>query len=645
MKIKWGQENMNQYSIKMRASKNINGNSKHISGAEKMVNENELNFHTEALVNRALHHTKGKADFINVKIEKIKSEEILHLDALPVRTIEVADYKEGLNRVKELLVKMDIPNGDDILEKLKESYSMRGAILLDVDSLERIEVDKERGIRATYMDFLRKGYEDYNKSKNHFKEAIVLATKVANAPNIIGEICISDDLDYVTGYVASKELGYVRITKLKEVGSENGGRIFLYREKESNLKDTISYLEKKKVVVENIDNNKPKLDKWLKMEQELDLLRENHLYRSMKEIESSQCSHVKYEGKDLVMMASNNYLNLSTDSRIKEYAFKIGEEYGIGSGGSRLTTGTTTIHTLLEKKLAEFKDTEAALVFNSGYMANVGTIAALCSNNDVIFSDELNHASIIDGCRLSKAKIVVYKHNDMRDLEEKILKHPCQSGLIVSDAVFSMDGDIVNLPELVNIADKYGLFSMIDEAHSTGVIGENGRGICEYFRMENKPDIIMGTLSKALGGEGGFVCGKKILIEFLKNKARSFIFSTSLSPVTMGSSVAAISLLMKDSTQVRKLQDNIEFFNHCLEENNVLAQSKTAIFPIIIGDEEKVVKASTKLFEEGYYISGIRYPTVLKGSSRLRVALMANHSKEELSEVAIAISSTIRTLD
>ncbi|WP_335510839.1 8-amino-7-oxononanoate synthase [Bacillus sp. JJ722] len=636
---------MNQYSIKMRASKNINGNSKHISGAEKMVNENELNFHTEALVNRALHHTKGKADFINVKIEKIKSEEILHLDALPVRTIEVADYKEGLNRVKELLVKMDIPNGDDILEKLKESYSMRGAILLDVDSLERIEVDKERGIRATYMDFLRKGYEDYNKSKNHFKEAIVLATKVANAPNIIGEICISDDLDYVTGYVASKELGYVRITKLKEVGSENGGRIFLYREKESNLKDTISYLEKKKVVVENIDNNKPKLDKWLKMEQELDLLRENHLYRSMKEIESSQCSHVKYEGKDLVMMASNNYLNLSTDSRIKEYAFKIGEEYGIGSGGSRLTTGTTTIHTLLEKKLAEFKDTEAALVFNSGYMANVGTIAALCSNNDVIFSDELNHASIIDGCRLSKAKIVVYKHNDMRDLEEKILKHPCQSGLIVSDAVFSMDGDIVNLPELVNIADKYGLFSMIDEAHSTGVIGENGRGICEYFRMENKPDIIMGTLSKALGGEGGFVCGKKILIEFLKNKARSFIFSTSLSPVTMGSSVAAISLLMKDSTQVRKLQDNIEFFNHCLEENNVLAQSKTAIFPIIIGDEEKVVKASTKLFEEGYYISGIRYPTVLKGSSRLRVALMANHSKEELSEVAIAISSTIRTLD
>lgn len=631
---------MNLYSIKMRASQNNAEQNKHISGAEKIVQGNEVSMQTQALIHRAFNHPKGEADFINIKLEKTAPDDILQLDALPVRTIEVADADEGLRTVQKLMEQMGVTNNRHLLEILKEASFMRGAILLDVDTFKRLEPDQARGIRATYMDRVRQPFEQEDIAKNHFDEALVLATKVAYAPNIIGEICISDDPDYVTGYVASKEIGYVRITKLKEFGSEHGGRIFLYKQQEGTVHDTIHYLQQQKVLVHT--KQPKKADKWAKLEQGLQQLKQDNLYRTMKEIESAPDVHVTYCGKDIVMMASNNYLNFANDARVKDYALGVGQTYGIGSGGSRLTTGTTTIHRLLEKKLAEFKGTEAALAFNSGYVANIGIISALCSKDDVIFSDELNHASIIDGCKMSKAKIVVYKHNDMNDLEEKVRQHAGCSGLIVSDAVFSMDGDIVNLPELLRIADQYELFSMIDEAHSTGVLGASGRGICEHFQLTQKPDILMGTLSKALGGEGGFVCGQQKLIEFLKNKARSFIFSTSLSPVTMASSIAALNLLTEDSGQVKKLQENIRHFNICLQAQGIPTLSETAIFPIIVGDEKKAMDVSATLLEHGYYISAIRYPTVTKGSARLRIALMADHTKQELANVAAKIGYILK---
>ena len=378
------------------------------------------------------------------------------------------------------------------------------------------------------------------------------------------------------------------------------------------------------------------------MEEELGTLKEKHLYRQIKVLESAQKSHVRYQGREMLMLASNSYLDLCHNQQVKEYAQDVLLEYGTGSGGSRLTTGTMSIHMELETEIAKFKGREAAMVFNTGFAANSGILPALCGRGDMIYSDAKNHASIIDGCRMSKADTVIYQHNDMEDLERKILEHPGRWGVIVSDGVFSMDGDIVNLPELVRLADTYGLLSMIDEAHATGVIGVTGRGCEEYFHMEGKTDILMGTLSKAIGAEGGYVCGSHTLIEYLKNKARSYIFSTSLSPVTMASAKKALELIEENPWMVQRLQDNVNWFCGCLQEQGIEVHSETAIIPIKIGGEEKALQVSERLMEQGYFIPAIRYPTVRRGEAMLRAALMATHTKEELSGAAKAVGEAIR---
>lgn len=377
------------------------------------------------------------------------------------------------------------------------------------------------------------------------------------------------------------------------------------------------------------------------MEKELSDLKACHLYRGMTAFHSSQEKIIRVGGEEKHLFSSNNYLDMCNDSRVKEYANHILQEYGIGSGGSRLTTGTSNIHTELEKTIAKFKRREAALVYNTGYMANVGILSALAQEDDVIYSDELNHASIIDGCRLSRAEVIVYKHNDMNDLEKKIKANKGKSGIIVSDGVFSMDGDIVNLPRLVELANQYHLLSMIDEAHATGVLGANGKGTEEYYDMEGSIDVLMGTLSKAIGSEGGFVCGSKLLIEYLINKSRSFIFSTSLSPVTMAASKRAVELIEEEPERVQQLQENIQYCCSLLKNIGIQVESETAIIPIIVGEEEKAVKAMNSLKEQGYYISAIRYPTVAKGKARLRIVLMSSHTKQEINSLIEALGKVL----
>lgn len=377
------------------------------------------------------------------------------------------------------------------------------------------------------------------------------------------------------------------------------------------------------------------------MEEELNTLRKRHLYREVKVIESPQSAHVRYRGRDMLMLASNSYLDLCNEERIKAYAARILAEYGTGSGGSRLTTGTTALHTQTEEALARFKGREAAVVFNTGFAANSGILPALCRAGDVIYSDELNHASIIDGCRQSRAETVVYRHNDMADLERKIKERPGRQGMIVSDGVFSMDGDIVDLPGLVELADAYGLLSMIDEAHATGVVGATGRGCEEHFHMEGRTDILMGTLSKAIGAEGGYVCGSRVLAEYLKNRARSYIFSTALPPVTMAAAKRALELIEEEPWRVGRLQENVRWFCGQLRERGIEAWSETAIIPIRIGAEEKAVEVSEMLMEQGFFLPAIRYPTVKKGEAMLRAALMATHTKEELRAAAAAIAAAI----
>ena len=635
------------YSIKMRASKKENCTDVHISGAEKIVEAPDVDIFANALIERGMHHSKGEADALNLKINKVCKENIIYLDALSVETIEVETWEKGQEEIKKYLKETGIDNPQDVMQFLDETYAMRGAMLLDVDRLIRLEPDKKRGIRATNMDQERMKGDRIGNEKNHYEEAIVLATKVANCPGIIGEICISDDPEYVTGYVSSKEIGYRRITKMKRMGSEKGGRIFLFRGTDAEKQKAIDFLQNQHVIVRNVpkkickksDMKRPQ--KWDKIDKALVSLKENHLFRTMKTIESAQSSHVTIDGKDYVLMASNNYLDIASHPSIKSAVVESTAMYGFGSGGSRLTTGNTVIHNALENKIASYKETEAAIVFNTGYVANVATISAMVKKGDTVFSDELNHASIIDGCRLSKAKIVTYAHNDMDDLRKKIQENPCETGIVVSDAVFSMDGDILKLPEFLDICEENQLFSMVDEAHSTGVIGKTGHGIREYWQEKRQVDILMGTFSKSIGGEGGYVAGETRLINYLRNVARGFIFSTSLSPVTMAANLAGIEVLEKEISRVTKLQYNVKYFCTQLGKYGINVKSETAIIPVIIGDEENALTVSNYLHENGYFISAIRYPTVAKGAARLRVARMSSHTEAELKKCAELIGKAL----
>ncbi len=624
------------FSIKMRASKKENDKDIHISGAEKIIFESDIKNFSTALIERGFHHDKGKADFLNLKITEVKKDDVLYLDALNVETIEVDTLEEGQKEIKRYLHEIGIVEPDKILNFLSETYAMRGAMLLDVDRLVRLEPDPSRGIRATNMDQERIKGKIITDEKNHYEEAVVLATKVVNCPGIIGEICISDDPYYITGYVSSKEIGYRRITKMKEAGSENGGRIFLFRGNKKDAENAVSFLQNQHVIVKNVKKlcSNKKSSKWNNIDNTLKYLKENNLYRTTKQINSAQGPHIQINNKKYVLMASNDYLDIASHEKIKQAVHRALSTYGFGSGGLRLTTGNTDIHDSLEQKIADYQETQSSIVFNTGYVANLATIAALCTSNSTIFSDELNHASIIDGCRLSKAKIVTYKHNDMTDLKRKIEENPFIDGFVISDAVFSMDGDILNYPELLNICEKYDLFSMVDEAHSIGVIGKNGRGIKEYWSETRNADILMGTLSKAIGGEGGYIAGEKRMIDYLRNKARGYIFSTSLSPAVISGNIEGLNLIKNECWRVKNLQENVEYFCTELKKYGINVSSKTAIVPIIIGNERKATELSNYLFERGYYISAIRYPTVARGEAKLRATLMSSHTKIELSECA-----------
>lgn len=645
------------YSLKMRASRNTLHGREHISGAERILTREELPLHASALLSRAMQHAKGEPDFVSMKVESISEEEISHLPALPVTTIEVRSAAEGHHRLISLLDKLGIKNGAAILARLQETYAMRGAMLLDAATMKRLEPDPKRGIRATYMDAARVCRMIPTDAKQHFKEALVLATKVANAPHIIAEICISDDPDYVTGYIASKTLGYVRITKLKETGSPDGGRIFLYDGAHEDVNETIAYLEKKCVLVHTPPRDMPtapcppaaqesgvaSCSFRAYLQDTLEDKRKNHLLRTILPIDAAG-THVAAGDKQTLLFASNNYLGLAEDMRLKEAASRAALAYGAGTGGSRLTTGARSIHDALECALADFAGTEACLLFATGYMANVGTISALAGKDTVIFSDEKNHASIIDGCRLAKGETVIYRHNDMSDLEEKLRSHTACRTLIVTDSVFSMDGDIANLPQILDLARKYDALTMIDEAHATGVIGATGRGICEHFNLRQGPDIIMGTLSKALGSEGGYVCASRLIIDYLVNTARSFIFSTSQSPANILAAHCALDILCQNPELPARLHENIRIFSDVLHKNGIDTGGETAIFPILLGSSARTLRIADALAARGILVSAIRYPTVPKQQARLRIALSAAHTKDDLHLTANAIGETVRRI-
>ncbi len=368
------------------------------------------------------------------------------------------------------------------------------------------------------------------------------------------------------------------------------------------------------------------------IDEELERLKNEGLYVNIRVIESEVSSWFIVDGKKCLNLTSNNYLGFASDKRIVEKVIEYVKKYGIGPAAVRTISGTMSIHIELEKKLSKFKQVEDVILLQSGFMANLSVIPSIVSNEDVIFSDELNHASIIDGCRLSRAEIVRYKHLDMNDLEDKLKQYSNKRRkLIVSDGVFSMDGDIAPLNELIEIANKYDAILMIDDAHGEGVLGRNGRGIVDHFNAHSKVDIEVGTLSKAFGVIGGFVAGSQRLIEYLKQKARPFLFSSALTVADVAANLAALEIMESSDELVKKLWENKNYFQENLKKMGFnLGNTKTPITPIIVGDEKKAQQFSKELFENNIFVQAIVYPTVPKGTARLRVMISAIHKKEDL---------------
>ena len=618
--------------MKMRAS----AGDAHVSGAERIVSGGDVPKVVAALARRALAHEKGAPDFINLKVEA--AGEPLRIPALKVATEVVASPEEGWRKVAELLASAGFARVAEIRELFRETYSMRGAMLLDADTLERLEPDRSRGVRATYMDAAAGCVAA--GTKDHYAEAIVLASKVQRAPGIVGEICMSDDPGYVTGYVATKELGYRRITALKEKGDPSGGRIFLYRGRREDVAETIRFLEKTPVLVTDV----PALaldgegQRFESIAAELDRVRVDGLWRRCEETCGATGPTALRGGRELAVLSSNDYLDLARDGRVVAAAVDAVGKWGAGSGGSRLVTGTQPPHLALERHLAEFKRSEAAITYSTGYMANVGAISALVGRGDVVFSDALNHASIIDGCRMSGANVEVYRHLDMDELESRLARaRCCRRRLVVSDAVFSMDGDMLDLPRFLDVCRRHDAFSMIDEAHSLGVVGRTGRGLCEHFGCA-LPDVLVGTLSKALGSQGGYVCGGAKMVEYLRQKSRPFIFNTAPCASAMAAADAALSVLEAEPWRVERLRENVRFFVGALARHGVETKTDSAIVPVAVGDETRAVQISSALEREGFLVTAIRYPTVARGEARLRVALMSAHEKTTLEAVAEAIA-------
>ncbi len=365
---------------------------------------------------------------------------------------------------------------------------------------------------------------------------------------------------------------------------------------------------------------------------ELESLKQQGLYRQLRVLDGEQASHASFDHKSVVNLSSNNYLGLTTHPRLREAALKAVRDFGAGSGSVRTIAGTMALHMELEERLAAFKNVEGVVVFQSGFAANAGTVSAILTKEDVVISDELNHASIIDGCRLSRAAIKVFPHKDV-DAARAILRDlpASQRKLLITDGVFSMDGDLGALPALCEVAEEFGAIMMVDDAHASGVFGRQGRGTIDHFNCHGRVDIQVGTLSKAIGVLGGYVAGTRAFIDFLYHRARPFLFSTSHPPAVAAACIAALDVLEQEPQWMERLWDNTKFLKAGLQTLGFnTGRSESPITPVIVGEAHQAMAMSDALFKAGVFAQGIGFPTVARGQARLRTIVTATHTREDL---------------
>jgi glycine C-acetyltransferase len=385
---------------------------------------------------------------------------------------------------------------------------------------------------------------------------------------------------------------------------------------------------------------------------QLDALRAGGTYFKLRVLDDEQGPVCHYDGREVINLASNNYLGLCNDERLREAAIAATKKYGVGSGAVRTIAGTMRIHMELEEKIAAFKGVEACVVFQSGFTANAGTVSSILGKEDFILSDELNHASIIDGARLSKAKIKVFRHKDVAHAEELLKEVENEPGrkLVITDGVFSMDGDIGPVGELADLCEKYGAIMMVDDAHASGVLGRNGRGSVDHFGCTQRVDVQVGTLSKAIGALGGYVCGSRDLIDYLYHRARPFLFSTSHPPSVAASCIAAFDILESEPERIERLWSNTRYFQQQLTAAGfdiggvTTPKSETPITPIIVGDGRKTMDFSRALFEQGLMATGIAFPTVPEGKARVRCIMTSEHTRDQIDKALEILTAAAKRM-
>jgi len=385
---------------------------------------------------------------------------------------------------------------------------------------------------------------------------------------------------------------------------------------------------------------------------QLDELKARGTFFKLRQLDDIQGPVCTYDGRKVINLASNNYLGLCNHPKLEEAAIRAIQEHGVGSGAVRTIAGTMRIHMELEEKIARFKNVEACVVFQSGFTANAGTVSSILGKEDFILSDELNHASIIDGARLSRAKIKVFRHKDVGHCEELLKEVENEPGrkLIITDGVFSMDGDIGPVGELGALAEKYGAIMMVDDAHASGVLGRNGRGSVDHFDAHGKVDVQVGTLSKAIGALGGYVCGSRDLIDFLYHRARPFLFSTSHPPSVAATCIAAFDILESEPERIERLWANTRYFKQQLESagfdigGRTTPASETPIIPIILGDGRRTMDFSRELFSQGLMATGIAFPTVPEGKARIRIIMTSEHTRKQLDQALEILTTTAKKI-
>ncbi|MGB7592714.1 MAG: glycine C-acetyltransferase [Terriglobia bacterium] len=380
---------------------------------------------------------------------------------------------------------------------------------------------------------------------------------------------------------------------------------------------------------------------------ELNKLREQKLYQKLRVLETEQLPVSRFDGCEVINLSSNNYLGLTTHPKLRARALEAIEKWGVGSGAVRTIAGTMAVHLELEEKIAKFKHVEASVVFQSGFTANAGTVQAILGREDIIISDQLNHASIIDGCRLSRAEIKIFPHKDMEACEnilKEVEARKCRK-LLITDGVFSMEGDIAPLPQLVELAEKYGCIMMIDDAHASGVLGRNGRGTVDHYNLHGRVDIQVGTLSKAIGALGGYICSTRDTIEFLYHRGRPFLFSTSHPPSVAATCLAAFEVLEEEPQLIDRLWANTNFFKEGLKKLGFnTGVSETPITPVIVGDAALAHEFSRQLFAAGVFAQSLGFPTVPEGKARIRTIVTATHTQEELTRALEILESVAKRL-